>query len=172
VGEPDDSAEVDAYESAYSDGVDAVHRSIVEECCVGAVVGQLHACPAQAGVACDDDCDTCEVRSRDFVVPIANGPPDPEMLEAVAERLISCPQCRMLKDVPLVRWCTFCGQELYNTPPPFAAAWHKAGGVRTYVLVRGPDSVIDLRAIADRYHPGRPNRGEDTPRVVRFEMRG
>jgi hypothetical protein len=84
-------------------------------------------------------------------------------------------------------------------PPPFAAAYYTAGGVRTYVLASGECEACaeypcarpvrqprneppcarcsgtgartDVKAIADRYQPDRPWRDEDTPRLARFEVR-
>jgi hypothetical protein len=128
--------------------------TLVEECCAGALVGVFGESAGYPRLIIDGP-------HVEAVVPIANAPPS--LLEVVARELLvrySAPD--------RLRGCGLIG--VPAAAPLFAAAWHEAGGVCTWVLVSSAHAGINVRALASLYQPTRPWRDEDTPRVARLVM--
>lgn len=144
--------------------VAAYRRTLIKECAAGAVVGRLY---THAGWP-------AHIGPDPGPIPIANGPPGDERLREVAGELLVMP------------WEVETADDAW----PFAAAYHDAGGVRTYVLVsgeckpcagcgywgdnRGSDrcadcngtgTTTDVGSIARRYG------GDGDARTARFEVK-
>lgn len=169
-------------------------RQLIEECAAGAVVETIaEHVPGSHNVTLD-----LTVRDPFIDIPIANAPPSDEMCEDVARELLgwgipsTCEHCKGTgnRRVPLQRSrCPHCESGQTRSEPPFAAAWHEAGGVRRYVLVSaecdacggvgmrdynpghhrcidcsGTGARVDVGAIARRYG------GDGDARVARFEV--
>jgi hypothetical protein len=138
---------IDAALSAY-------HRSIVEECCAGSVVGSLY-----YHVLSDVHPKTNPGRLSGQLydaffaeIPIANAPPG-KLLEEVAGELAELPGCYDCARGPRPEGCQHRVPEC--EPPPFAAAWHEGRGedgqvVRVYQLA-APEGGADIDAISRRY---------------------
>jgi hypothetical protein len=110
-----------------ADAVSAYRRTIVEECCAGAVVVELHTHITGSPRYAPKE-----------VIPIANGPPDPELLAEVARGLLErhCLDDTCHYHVELDGdACPYRDETCQS--PPFAAAWHEGAEGRVYVLVSG-----------------------------------
>lgn len=160
-----------------------VHRSLVEECCAGAVVGRLPRLRPFMAIAVGGEWE--DARGHQGVIPIADVGGFASLAEDVARTLLEsdCPPCSGTT-------CDICEERGHDPSSPIAAAYTDAGGVRSWVLASAACSACDgfgSRSFGDALlGPGCPDcsgtgartpvdqiarryGGEGTARLARFE---